>query len=73
MVNRIHQGLEDANVQLSSAINDILGVAGLRMVRAMVAGETDAEVLSQCGNLKLRAAQAALHASLPGKFTDASS
>jgi transposase len=47
VVNRIHKVLEDANVKLSSVISDLLGVSGRRMLRAMVAGETDAAALSQ--------------------------
>jgi transposase len=70
VVNRIHKVLEDANVKLSSVISDILGVSGLRMLRAMVAGETDAEVLSQLGDPKLRASHEALQASLQGKLTE---
>ena len=70
VVNRIHKVLEDAKVKLSSVISDILGVSGLRMLHAMVAGETDAEVLSQLGDPKLRASQEALQASLQGQLTE---
>jgi transposase len=69
VVNRIHTVLEDANVKLSSVLSDIMGVSGLRMLRAMVAGESDAEVLSQLGNPKLRASQEALQESRQGKLT----
>jgi len=57
VVNRMHKGLEDANVKLSSVISDIVGVSGRRMLRAIVAGETDAVMLSQLGDPKLRASQ----------------
>jgi transposase len=70
VVNRIHKVLEDANVKLSSVISDILGVSGLRMLRAMVLGESDAQVLSQLGDPKLRASQEVLQESLQGKLTD---
>lgn len=70
VVNRIHKVLEDANVKLSSVISDIMGVSGLRMLHAIVAGESDAAVLSQLGNPKLRASQEALQASLQGKLTE---
>jgi transposase len=63
VVHRMHKGLEDANVKLSSVLSAILGVSGLRMLRAMVAGETEAEVLSQRGDPKLHASQAALQES----------
>lgn len=70
VVNRIHKVLEDANVKLSSVISDIMGVSGLRMLRAMVQGESDAAVLSQLGDAKLRASQEALQESLQGKLTE---
>jgi transposase len=70
VVNRLHKVLEDANVKLSSVISDLTGVSGLRMLRAMVEGETDAEVLSQLGDPKLRASQDALQESLQGKLTE---
>jgi transposase len=69
-VNRIHKVLEDANVKWASVISDIMGVSGLRMLRAMVSGERDAAVLSQLGDPKLRASQAALQESLQGKLTE---
>ena len=70
VVNRMHKVLEDANVKLASVISDLMGVAGLRMLRAMVLGETDAEVLSQLGDAKLRASQEALRESLQGQLTE---
>lgn len=36
---RIQKTLEDANVKLSSAISDVLGVSGRRILEAIVAGE----------------------------------
>jgi transposase len=70
VVHRMHKVLEDANVQLSSVISDLTGVSGLRMLRAMVAGETAAEGLSQLGDPKLRASQDAWQESLQGKLTE---
>ena len=70
VVNRMHKVLEDANVTLASVISDRMGVSGLRMLRAMVLGETDAEVLSQLGDAKLRASQEALRESLQGQLTE---
>jgi len=70
VVNRLHKVLEDANVKLSSVISDLLGVSGRQMLRAMVAGETDAAALSQLGDPKLRASQEALQESLQGKLTE---
>jgi len=69
VVNRMHKVLQDANVKLASVLRDLTGVSGLRMLRAMVEGETDAEVRSQLGDPKLRASQDALQESLQGKLT----
>ena len=70
VVNRRHTGLEDAKVKVSSVMSDLMGGSGLRMLRALVEGETAAEVLSPLGAPKLRASQAALPASLPGQRTE---
>jgi transposase len=70
VVNRMHKVLEDANVKLSLVISDIVGVSGRRMLRAIVAGETDAVTLSQLGDPKLRASQEALQESLQGKLSE---
>jgi transposase len=70
VVNRRHTGLEDAKVKLSSVRSDLMGGSGLRMLRAMVEGETAAEGLRQLGAPKLRASQDAWPARLPGQRTE---
>jgi transposase len=42
-VQRIQAVLEEANIKLCSVITDIMGASGRRMLKAMIAGETDAE------------------------------
>jgi transposase len=46
---RIQAVLEQANIKLSSAIADILGASGRRILAAMIAGETDAGRLAELG------------------------
>ena len=46
---------EEANVKLCSVITDILGVSGRRILRAIVAGETDPAKLSELGGPRLAA------------------
>jgi transposase len=43
---RIQAVLEEANVKVCSIITDILGTSGRRMLKAMIAGETDAHKLA---------------------------
>jgi len=50
---RIHAVLEEANIKLASVITDILGLSGRRMLKAIVAGETDAGRLAALGSSRL--------------------
>ena len=50
---RIQAVLEEANVKLSSVITDILGASGRRILKAMIAGETDPEKLAELGDRRL--------------------
>ena len=52
---RIQAVLEEANIKLSSALTDILGVSGRRILKAIVAGETDPDRLSALGSPRLSA------------------
>src|SRR5205085_11802989 len=42
VANRIQKVLEDANVKLGSVASDVLGASGRDMLRALIAGRTDA-------------------------------
>jgi transposase len=52
--NRIRKVLEDANIKLSSVMSDVMGVSGRAMLRAMVGGESDPEVLARLARKRLR-------------------
>ena len=45
-VNRLHKALEDAGIKLDTVAADILGKSGRDMLDALVAGETDPDVLA---------------------------
>jgi transposase len=44
-VQRIQKTLEDANIKLTGLVQDILGVTGRAILRALIAGETDPDGL----------------------------
>jgi hypothetical protein len=67
---RIHPVLEEANIKLASVITDILGYSGRRMLKAIVAGETDARRLADLGSSRLAAPREALLAALDGRIRD---
>jgi transposase len=64
---RIQSVLEEANIKLSSVIAEILGVSGRRILKAIVAGETDPEKLSELGGPRLAATRAELAEALHGR------
>ena len=51
---RIHKNLENAGIKLDSVASDVLGVSGRAMLRALLAGERDPEVLADLAKGTLR-------------------
>ena len=67
---RIQAVLEEANIKLTSVITDILGMSGRRILKAMVAGETDGATLAGLGSSRLAASPAELASALTGRIRD---
>jgi transposase len=67
---RIQAVLEEANVKLSSAITDILGLSGRRILNAIIAGETDPDKLSELGSPRLAASRSELSDALHGRVRE---
>jgi transposase len=68
-VQRIQKTLEDANIKLVSAISDIVGMSGRRILKAMIAGETNATRLSELGSPRLKCSRSDLAVALDGRVT----
>jgi transposase len=66
--NRLHKVLTDAGIQLASVASNVLGKSGRAMLAALVAGTTDAEVLANLAQGKLRRKLPALREALVGRF-----
>ena len=64
---RIQAVLEEANIKLTSVITDILGTSGRRILRAIVAGETDPTKLAELGGPRLAATKSQLADALLGR------
>ncbi len=69
-IQRLQKTLEDANIKLDSVITDIVGVSGRRMLEAMIAGETNPDVLAGLAHRRIRATPAELEAALRGRLTE---
>src|ERR687886_550271 len=66
VVNRLQKVLEDANLKLAAGATDIHGVSAQLILRALLAGEADPQVLADLARGKLRAKQAELEQALTG-------
>jgi len=68
-IQRIQKTLEDANIKLVSVISDIVGMSGRRILKAMIAGETNAMRLAELGSARLKCSRSDLAAALDGRVT----
>jgi transposase len=66
---RIHKTLEDASIRLGSVASDVLGVSGRAMLRALLAGERDPQVLAELARGRLRNKLPELREALRGRFS----
>lgn len=67
---RIQAVLEEANIKLSSAITDVLGMSGRRILKAIVAGETTPAKLAALGGPRLAASRSDLADALHGRVRE---
>ena len=67
---RIQKTLEDAGIKLASVATDILGVSGTAMLKALVAGERDPEVLAELAQTRMRGKIPELRQALRGRFSE---
>src|SRR5881398_2772909 len=71
LANRIQKLIESANIKLGQVASDALGVSGKLMLRALAAGETDAEKMSHLARRALKRKQPQLQQALEGRVTPA--
>ena len=69
-VQRIQKALVLMNLQIHTVISDITGVTGMKILRDIVAGQTDPNVLAQHRDYRIRASDDAIVASLTGHYRD---
>ena len=68
--NELRQCLEKAHIKLDSVVSDLLGVSGRAMIRAMIEGETNPEVLANLAQRRMRGKNPELQAALDGRLND---
>lgn len=65
--NRVLKLLETAGLKLAAVVSDVFGVSGMRMLRALAAGEVEPTILAEEARGRLRTRRAALLAALTGR------
>lgn len=68
--NRTIRLLEDANLKLSTVLSQVHGASGTRLQEALLAGETNSEVLVQLCDPHVKADRESIKLALEGKLTD---
>ena len=66
--NQLEGLLEEMRIKLSSVLSDLLGVSGLRILRALAGGESEAKKLAALGDDRLHCSQEQLVDALHGTF-----
>jgi transposase len=66
--NRLQKVLEDANIKLGNVVSDIKGVSASAMLRALVAGHTDPEILACLAQGRMREKREQLVKALTGRL-----
>jgi transposase len=67
---RIQKTLEDAGIKLDSVASNVLGVSGRLMLRALIAGERDPDVLAEMSKTALRNKIPELRQAMRGRFRE---
>jgi transposase len=67
-IQHMQKALQLMNVQLTQVISDITGVTGMRIIRSIVAGERDPQVLARLRNSKCAKSEAEIAKALQGNY-----
>lgn len=67
-IQHLQKALTHMNLQLHHIVSDVTGVTGLRIVRAIIEGERDAEVLSEMRDVRCKATAEEIRGSLHGNY-----
>jgi transposase len=67
-IQHLQKALTQMNIQLHHVVSDVTGATGMRIIRAIVAGERDAEVLAAMRDVRCKASQETMRESLVGNY-----
>jgi transposase len=69
-INRMQKGLTEMNVQIHKVISDIMGVTGMRILRAILDGERDPTKLAQLKDYRIKSSCETIAKSLQGDWRE---
>jgi transposase len=67
-VQHMQKALTQMNIQLANVISDVVGETGQKILRAIVTGERDGQVLAKLRNARIRASEDEIAKSLQGNW-----
>jgi transposase len=68
LINRVHKLLESANIKLACVATDVMGVSSRAMLAALIAGQTDSQLLAELAKGRLRGKRDQLTQALQGRM-----
>jgi transposase len=69
-IQHMQKALTQMNIQLGQVISDVAGETGLKIIRAILGGERDGQVLAKLKNGHIRASEADIAKSLQGNWRE---
>lgn len=69
-VQRLQKALELMNLKLTNVVEDVTGVTGLKILRAILAGERDAKTLAKLRDRRCKRTEAEIATALEGRYRD---
>ena len=69
-VNHMQKALAEMNVQLMTVVDDITGITGMKIIRAIVAGERSPVVLAAYRDSRCKQSQETIAKALQGNYSD---
>lgn len=69
-VQHIQKALEEMNLKLTEVVSDVMGLTGLSIIKAILAGERDASELAKLRNERCKRTEAEIARALKGNWRD---
>jgi len=69
-IQHMQKALSQMNLQLHKVVNDIAGVTGMAIIRAIIGGARDPQKLAALKNFRIRSSEAEIAAALTGDYRE---